>query len=191
MKKCVMERIAQMKECLEQKTDFLADERIRKMESLYISNADNVQKNLEAALKKLVPDRGEGELVISYLRSSYLSDSYEFYIAYYEGEAFVMEEPDCVYYDMQSVFYPVMQSEKASASDGIDADLQEIDEILHKKFIRVSPGEEEEIHKWYVEQIYKQFVRIIRAALERISVEKNTEVYYGGYMDAVEPVGRI
>lgn len=67
MKRCEMERVGQMKELLKQKIDFLISERIRKMEDLYIDNVGNIQNDLEMALKKLVRDKGEGKLVISYL----------------------------------------------------------------------------------------------------------------------------
>lgn len=65
------------------------------------------------------------------------------------------EEPDCIYFDMQSGFA------------GIDEDIQKIDERLHGKFIRISQGEKEEIHKWYIEQVYKKFIYIVKAAVER------------------------
>lgn len=179
MKRCEIERVDQMKEFLESKVDFLINERIRKIENLYFSNAGNIQNDLETALKKLVSDRGSGKLVLSYLRSSYLLDNYEFYLAYYEGEIFVEEEPDCIYFDMQSGF------------SGIDEDLLELDESFHGKFVRVTMGEKEEIHKWYIEQIYKQLCHIVEAAVERIEAEKKTEIYYGGYMDEVKLVGKI
>lgn len=179
MKRCEMERVGQMKEYLEQKADFLISERIRKMESLYIDNVGNIKHDLEMALKKLVRDKGEGKLVISYLRSSYLLGNFDFYIAYYEGEIFVKEEPDCIFFNMQSGF------------SGINEDMQEMDKSLHSKFIRISQGEKEEIQKWYIEQVYKKFIYIVKAAVERIDGDKKIEVYYGGYMDEVELIYKI
>ena len=43
-----------------------------------IYNVGNIQNDLEMALKRLVRDKGEGKLVISYLRSSYLLGNFNF-----------------------------------------------------------------------------------------------------------------
>ena len=179
MKRCEMERIEQMKEFLEIKKDFLIKERINKMKGIFIENIDKKRNEMENALRELLPDENKGKLVISYLRSSYILNSHEFYVAYYEGEAFVEEEPSSTYLDLKLIF------------DEIDEDLQEMDQALHKKFIRVFAGEKEEVRRWYIEQIYMQFVHVVKAVVDGISEGKKIEIYYGGYMDALEFVSKI
>lgn len=191
MKRCEMERTGQMKEFLESKKDFLISQRIKRMEELYNGNAGNLQNDLESALRRLTPNNGEGKLALSYLRSSYLLGRYELYIAYYQEELFVEEEPDCIYFDIQYGLYPAGQLENGDSAEGIARDVRELEENLHGKFNRISQGEKEEIHKWYAEQVCRRFADIVKILLEKCQGEKRTEVYYGGYMDTAELIGRI
>lgn len=124
MRQCEMGRIPQMKETIGEKADLFIDRRLEKMAKSLTSNS-TIWRNLESALEKLTSDKKEGSLVISFLRSSYISNSQEFYVAYYEGDLFVEEEPDCIYFDMKRAF------------GGIEEDWHEINEELHQKFIRV------------------------------------------------------
>ncbi len=179
MKRCEMERISQMKEFIEAKKNVLIKERINKMKYLFIENIDNKKSELQNILKELSKNKNEGKLVISYLRSSYILSSHEFYVAFYEEEAFVEEEPPCIYFDLNPIF------------DGVDVDLRKLDQALHENFIRIFAEEKEEIHRWYMEQIYMQFVHIVGAMTEGITEEGETEIYYGGYMDALEFVSKI
>lgn len=179
MKYCEMERIEQMKEFLDSKKDFLISKQIGKMRGLYFENAVYVKDALEAGLRKMTLNRNGGRLVIAYLRSSYILRSHEFYIAYYAGEPFVEEEPACIYFNMQPIF------------KGIDEDLQEIEQKLHEKYIRVFSCEIEEIQRWYMEQIYKNFVYIMVSAMDRIQKGKRIEIYYGEYMGKLKLIGTI
>ncbi len=179
MKHYEMERIAQMKEIIGEKADFLIDSRLEKLGKLLASNADSIRCDLEIALKKLVSDKKDGSLVMSFLRSSYILNSHEFYIACYEGEPFVEEEPDCTYFSMKSAF------------SGIEEDFYEMDEELHQNFIRVFAGEKEEIHRWYMERIYIALESIMQMAVEKMQKSKGVNVYYGGYMEEVKIIGSI
>ena len=179
MKNCEMGRITQMKEALGEKVDSLIYRHLEKLEKLLICNTDNIRKDMETVLKELASDKKDGSLVISFLRSSYILKSYEFYIAYYEGELFVEEEPDCVYFSMKS------------ALRGIEEDWREMDEELHQNFIRVFAGEKEEIHRWYIEQLYIAMESIMKMAVEKMQKSRGVDVYYGGYMEEVKVIGSI
>lgn len=168
-----------MQELLEDKLIFLISRRMDKIRTLYIENTFNIRNDLEIALKKLAADKTDGSLVISFLRSSYILNSYEFYIACYEGEPFVEEEPDCTYFSMKSTF------------SGIEEDFHEMDEELHQNFIRVFAGEKEEIHRWYMERIYIALESIMQMAVEKMQKSKGVNVYYGGYMEEVKIIGSI
>ena len=168
-----------MQELLESKLNFLISRRLDKIRKLYFENTYNMQNDLEIALIELVSDKTDGSLVISFLRSSYILKSYEFYIAYYEGELFVEEEPDCVYFSMKR------------ALRGIEEDWREMDEELHQNFIRVFAGEKEEIHRWYIEQLYIAMESIMKMAVEKMQKSRGVDVYYGGYMEEVKVIGSI
>ena len=52
-------------------------------------------------------------------------------MAYYEGEMFVDEEPQCQYIDMSGFM------------DGVEEDFEVISREIEKKYIRVTTGEKE------------------------------------------------
>ncbi len=174
-----MGRMIQMKEVIGEKTTSLLDRRLKRMEKNLIDNMDQTLQDLETTLVELASDKKDGSLVISFLRSSYILNSHEFYIAYYEGEPFVEEEPACVYFDMKSIF------------SGIEEDWKELDEELCHNFIRVFAREKEEIHRWYMEQIYIALEGIMKLAVENMQKNSGVEVCYGGYMEEVKVIGGI
>lgn len=110
MKQSERGRIVQMKEVIGEKADLLIDRRLKKMEKSLASDKDAIWRDLESALKKLASDKTKGNLIISFLRSSYILNSQEFYIAYYEGEPFVEEEPDCIYLNMKRAFSGMVEA---------------------------------------------------------------------------------
>lgn len=179
MKQCEMGRIPQMKEAIGEKADLFIGRHLEKLSKSLTSNRDTIWRDLESALEKLASDKKEGSLVISFLRSSYITNNQEFYIAYYEEEPFVEEEPDCIYFDMKRAF------------GGIEEDWHEIDEVLHQKFIRVFAGEKEEIHRWYMERIYIALENIMKTAVEKMHKSGAITVYYGGYMEEIKAIGSI
>lgn len=174
-----MERVTHMKEVIEEKVDFLICKRLEKLEKLLNSNANKIRNDLETVLEELVSDEEEGSLVISFLRSSYILNSYEFYIAYYKDDLFVDEEPACIYFSMRSVFH------------GIEEDWCEINEELRKNFIRVFAGEKEEMRRWYMERIYISLESIMERIVEKMQKSRDIDVYYGSYMEDVKAIGHI
>lgn len=179
MKCYEMERIHQMKAVIGEKTDSLIGRRLEKMKKIFTNNTDNMQSDLETALTELISDKKVGSLVISFLRSSYILNTHEFYIAYYEREPFVEEEPDCIYFSMKSLFL------------GIEEDWREMDRELCQNFIRVFAGEKEEIRRWYMERIYIALESMMKEAVEKIQKRGAVDVYYGGYMEEIKVIGCI
>ena len=90
--------------------------------------------------RKRKPENGEGRLVISWLRSSYKTESCAFYIAYYLDDPFVEEKMDSACYSMKILL------------DGIGEDLEFMGKKLRKKFVHVMSPETEEIRRWYMEE---------------------------------------
>ncbi|MCM1233943.1 MAG: hypothetical protein NC489_27875 [Ruminococcus flavefaciens] len=168
-----------MKEVLGEKVEFLVARRLEKMGRLLSSNSDNIQNDFEAVLRELTSDKKEGSLVISFLRSSYILNNHELYIAYYEGEPFVEEDPACAYFSMKS------------ALSGVEKDWLEMNKDLCSNFIRVFAGEKEEIRRWYMEQLYTALESIIKMVVKSTPVSGEIGVYYGGYMEEVKAIGNI
>ncbi|MDE7197426.1 MAG: hypothetical protein K2O15_00925 [Lachnospiraceae bacterium] len=156
MNQCKMERIPQMKELIREKADSLMSVRLKYIENLLESHKDSVRKDFELALERLVSEKNKGSLVISFLRSSYILNSHEFYIAFYEEEPFVEEEPADICFSMEKVF------------DGIEEDWHEMDEMLQQNFIRVFAGEKAETHRWYMERLYVALGSIIMKMIEEL-----------------------
>ena len=128
-------RLEDMKEFLREDAETLRRERRKKMDAIYADRGQVIKNDLETVLKGLADGKGDGRLVISCLRSSYITGSFDFYIAFYAGEPFVEEEPDSAYYSM-AVFW-----------DGIGEDLERMGKKLRRKFIRVMSSETEEIRR--------------------------------------------
>lgn len=166
-----MERVQQMKDGLKEKKDFLLRKRCEKIEDMFINNIGNMQENFIKIIEELASERDGGSLVISYLRSSYILGNHEFYIAYYKEEPFVEEEPDCCYFNMSPIL------------NGIEEDLKEMKCILYMNYIRVFAGEIEEIHRWYMEQIYLSFENVMKRMVGMLNIKAEISIYYGGYMD--------
>lgn len=176
MERCEMERITDMKTFLQERKEFLLKERIKKLKSTLTYEES---KELESILKELVSEGEGGRLLIVYLRSSYITGSHNFYIAFYTGEPFVEEEPDNVVYSMQEIF------------QSVEDDWVDMQKKLQEKFIRIMDSEKEEIRRWYMEELYRCAGILFKEWLEDMKSEKNTEVYYGSYMDEVEWIGYV
>lgn len=128
-------------------------------------------KAVESPVRKLAGQKTEGVVVISYLRSSIVTGSHEFYIAYYSGEPFVEEEPECVYLDLRHLF------------EGAEADCGEIIRILGKKFVRLLDSEKEELRRWYLYLLYERLGTFMEPQAQRIYAVGGIPVLYGGYME--------
>lgn len=179
MEICEIGRTRQMIETLEIGKEFPFDERIKKIEELFIGNRDCIQDNLINSLKRLTLGKEKGQLVISFLRSSYILNSHELHIAYYEKEPFVEEDPDRVYFSIKLLF------------QGIEEDLKKIDEKLHKKFIRMLRGETEEIRRWYMKKIYTNLGCILKKVANGGQKTNGIGIYYGEFMGELENIGEI
>lgn len=129
-------------------TDLL-EKRMDKIQSV-CRNEEKVKEELFEIIGELAEGKEAGSIVISFLRSSYITGSHEFYIAYYFDEPFVEEEPDSRYYSLGLLF------------EGIDNDLDCINKELGKKYIRIMSSEKEEIRRWFVNNIYIRLGKIFK-----------------------------
>lgn len=179
MEQLALERVDKMKAFLCEEVNDLKEERLKKMHEQLANNIENISNDLEESLKRLALKESLGSLMISYLKSSYITGSHEFHIAFYTGELFVEEEPDCIYFSMRSLFKMV------------EEDFEKMDKELAREFFRLIAAEKEEIHRWYMEQLYRGFGTILRPVLENMVAERGKKVYFGGFMDEFELLGEI
>lgn len=179
MEQCELERIKPIRDFLTDERNRLLEERLKGIECLIRDNVGNIKGKLTDTLNELVLNKETGVLTISYLRSSYISGSHEFLITYYAGEVFVEEEPDCIFMDMCVLF------------ENAEEDVHELNRKLEKGFIRVLPAEKEEVRRWYMEQLYLSFGTVLRNVWKVVSTEVGTSVYFGGFIDELELIGKV
>ncbi len=165
-----MDRIEEMKDFLRDTEEWMLEERINMMKA-YCKSHENVRQEIAYIIDGVIMNRQEGCVVISYLRSSYITESHAFCIAQYTDEPFVEEEPDSMYYSMRALF------------EGIEDDYKKLNKLLGSKYIRIMASEKEEIRRWYMEHIYAKLYEVFKLIL---ADTKYKNIYYGGYMDEVQ-----
>ena len=179
MEQCTLIRMAEMRELLAEKTHSMIETRLTEIQGLLSDNVAGVKSSLKQVLAELAQGKETGSIVISFLRSSYITGSHEFSITYYGGEPFVEEEPDGTCLDMRLLF------------TSVETDLQEIDHELEAQFLKVLPAEKETVHRWYLEQLYIGLGTVLEEVLAEIQKDDGMGVYYGGYMEELRMIGKV
>jgi len=179
MEECVMDRIGEMKELVECEKNSLIENRIQKIDVEFKKEEKKLFRLLLNDLYHLIGENEKGNLAISYLRSSYITRDHTFVAAFYIDELFIEEYPPSFYFRLDSLF------------EAVHGDLQEMIKIMGKKFIRILDAEKEEVYRWYMEQLYKSLGSILKTLLVEIKEERGINVYFGGFMEEVEFIGRI
>lgn len=179
MEQSELVRFKAMQDYLEEDVACLLQERIEKIIKLLKGSEKYIGERFIAALNELISTEEMGVLVVSCLRSSYILGNHEFYLAHYTGDPFVEENPDSIYLDMSALFEPAKE------------DFEKLDYVLGKNFIRIFPSEKEEIHRWYMEQIYSRFGQVLGLILEKTTKDNGVEVYYGEFMGELFLIGKI
>ncbi|MDE7322834.1 MAG: hypothetical protein K2N73_08870 [Lachnospiraceae bacterium] len=175
MEQTGLERTDAMKTYLQEISEGMTFDKFveRRLETIWTEFA----KAVEAPVKKLAGQKIDGAVVISYLRSSIVTGSHVFYIAYYNGEPFVEEEPESIYLDLHQIF------------EVAEADCMEINRILGRKFVRVLDSEKEEIRRWYLYLVYERLGTFTQLQVEENHAAGGIPVLYGGYMEKLHQIG--
>lgn len=172
-------RTNQMKDGLAELIDHMKEQRLCIMAGLFLNPNSSVMDELKRTLEKLKAGKSQGFLVAAYLHSSYLTGSHELFLAHYMGDFFVEEEPDCQFLSIKPLF------------QGIEDDYLELNKALEGNYIRIFSGEKEEIRRWYMRQLYKDMGILLKPAFRQDTQGAGMEIYFGGYMDCLELLGRI
>lgn len=173
-----LERVQEMESSVCKLKDDLKEKRLYSMKEILLDGKEG-KTVFKKILTELMQEKREGALVISYLRSSYITGSHNFYIAYYLKDIFVEEEPVSVWYSMKPAFR------------GVENDWTELYKELEKNYLHILEAEKEEIRRWYMGFLYADIEKILQRMLTDVGQESGMDVYYGGYMDSVKKIGRI
>lgn len=163
---------AYMTELLEQKK-----EKIRKS---YSSNERAWKFTFRAVLKECIKQKREdtNQLLITFLRSSILTGSNAFVLAWYDEALYV--DP----------FAPCMDYVPSFLYEGIKEDEEKLKAFLRKKFVQLMEYETEEIRREYRIRLglaAKEFFALLLPDQEG----GNINVWFGEYMKHAEIIGRI
>ena len=170
-----LERLEKIKEVFMEKKEVLFMKRLETIENLLRQEKKNGK--WKKAIGSFLLQKEEGYLVLSFLRSSYLTKSHKFLLAFYREEPFLEEEPDRMILDLYYFFAPA------------SADLQKLKKEMEKQLPHIFAAEQEEICRWYMEELYQRFGEVLFSIVEK--QEEGIEVYYGGFMEELDWIGRI
>lgn len=121
-----------------------------------------------------------GVLVITYLRSSYITKSHKFKIALYEKRPFVEKPSAHSYYALNSFFQLV------------EKDIKIFEKTLGKKFYRIKTSELEEIRRYYFGLLYCEAKVFFQTILgEKVQQKKDIHIFFGEEMGEIEQVGIV
>ncbi|MCL1990318.1 MAG: hypothetical protein FWG67_05430 [Defluviitaleaceae bacterium] len=116
-------------------------------------------------------------IVISYLKSSYVTNSHHFKIAIYAKAPFVELYPCCEYIDMKLLF------------SGVEADIELFVKELRRKFAHFLKSEQEEIRRYYMELLYVESELVFKLILAQIyKNEKMPSILFGAELSEVKPI---
>ncbi|MDE6951980.1 MAG: hypothetical protein K2P64_13855 [Lachnospiraceae bacterium] len=169
-----MNRAEEMKEFLQETKESLLKKRLVIIEDFCRKKGISKVEEIQAIVQGLLWNQREGCIVISYLYSSVITGSHEFFIAIYSGAPFVEEEPDGVYYSLN---FCMQEAEE---------DVWLMNRVLKEKFVRVLNSEKEIIRRWYILQVYGKLAVIFKLILKDIKEESGIDIYFGSYMGETE-----
>ncbi len=162
-----MERCPDMAESVRE----LADELIQQRVEAGKSGWEQGKRSIKDALCRMASGKEDGCITLSYLRSESAAKQYDFYMAYYDSDIFVEEEPEHQYICM-AVFM-----------EAVNEDMEIMEKEIKKKYIHVFKSEIAYIYSWYMDTVYERFKDVVADIIEDIRKKEGIAVYYGGYMD--------
>lgn len=178
-----MERIPAMKKYLNKITDRLLKKRLKIIEGLFRKNEMNIEGSMKEVLLTLSDFiqkyQKYDRITISYLRSSYLTQSHIFLASCQSKVLFLEEELPEKELDFSILFVEIEQ------------DIQQLEKELRQEFIRVLDGERETIRRWYMDLLYRYFGELLEAVIGGKEEKNGIPLLYGGYMEEQRQVGWV
>ncbi|MCL2865843.1 MAG: hypothetical protein FWE25_09920 [Lachnospiraceae bacterium] len=119
-------------------------------------------------------------LIVTYLRSSYITQSNQFGLTSYAGEVFVGEIAFWQRIGLAFLF------------DDVAATMEQFTQKLQLFFIRVFSYEVEEVRRYYMELLYQNSVCFFEIVLQNVEkAEVLIPVYFGEEMGKLVQIGEI
>lgn len=165
----IIEEVEEMKAAFDKELTLMCHNRIEKVMENYLSESGQYRKGFQEMVKILAGER-QGSIVISWLRSSYITESHKFKVAFYSGRIYLEEEPDSAMYSIS----PLLK--------GLEQDIDAMEKTIRTKFFRLYSSGKEEIRRYYSEQIYRQCEGLFRQMSAGLQEELAVKIYYGEYM---------
>ena len=168
-----MERVQNMVDYLAKDMETAMENRKQQWLEL---NTQPLKSKLQSFINS-ISELEDGTIVISYLKSSYITKSHKFKIAQYADAPFMELYPLFEYVDAKFLF------------DHINNDMIKLINRLENKFFRIKNSEKEEIRRYYMEWLYEES-RIIfkQVILDIFSGSLIPPIYFGAELCEVRPL---
>ena len=170
-----MERIPKM-------LNYLNDDLTKELQN-WKQQLSNLKAEKTKATIEQFKDQAETEetcIVITYLRSSYITKKHQFKIALYEKAPFTKETTMYQYMNLSALYKQV------------PAQMENFTKKLQTKYSSVLNSEIEEIRRAYMELLYQNTNQFFENVLAKIPKTKPTiKVYFGEELDEVKEIGVI
>ena len=175
MEKKQMDRVPEM---LEHIKEDMAEKIVAWQRQMLSEDTNTIKSMIIEMLEKATDS--EDYIVISYLRSSYITGSHRFKLAIYNEEPYVETFPPYKLIDMTPYY------------QDIDEDFEGFVEKLKSEFIRILGSEIEEVRRFYMEQLYFESMVFFQKIAEELSENQGTTpLLFGGEMGETYQIGVI
>ena len=170
-----MSRIAEM-------LDYIKEDMEKELEEWKLEIVDFSDVKVVEVLESLKTEvkTDVASIVITYLRSSYITGIHQFKVALYENEPFICEPTLYRMIDMTPLYKGVLET---------------FDKFIRKiksEFIHVFYHEVEEIRRFYMEYLYQNSYLFFESeAVKKEDGEGSIPIYYGEEMGEIEQIGVI
>jgi len=166
-----MERMQEMIEAIQAEIENAVDKKKKQWQQL---ETREVKTKVQAFLEKQGATI-EGHLVLTYLKSSYITNHHKFKIAIYLDEPFVELYPPRDYISMKPLFVDV------------ETDMDVFTKRLKQDFSRMMASEIEELRKYYMELLYIESVMFFKQLFSELKNDiKLPAVFFGAELGEVK-----
>ena len=125
-------------------------------------------------------DLEDSKIVISYLKSSYITQSHKFKLVSYIEEPFVELYPPHEYLNMKPLF------------TNIEADMMAFTNQLSQHFFQIIPSEQEEVRRSYMEILYIESALFFERILSEMEIDiKEDPIFFGAELGEVKWMGDL
>lgn len=160
-----MERLQEMYDSVEATIQTEIEKRLSSWDKILLTQTETHVKNF---FNHINEKEQKGHVVITYLKSSYVTGTHHFKIALYKNEPFTNLYPVHIYMDMTMLF------------QNIEKDFSVINNELNDNFIRIKKGEYAEIKRCYLEQLYMKSCEVFNRILKDEKIETQERIVLFG-----------